>query len=101
MNVLQSPDPEKEDSLLITTSVDMSIMVWNLTDLCVVRRLYAHSERVCSTALFIPPPNSNEAAKIVTGGDDKKVIIWYDALYTFEFMPLQDTVHRAFMMDVR
>jgi WD40 repeat protein len=87
----------KEDPLIVTGSIDRLIMIWNLFTGQKIQTLIGHTDRVCWITIHDP---ENKRPVLLSGGDDGQTIIWQDSLYQKPFMPLRESVIRAFDCDL-
>jgi WD40 repeat protein len=87
----------KEDPLIVTGSVDCLIMIWNLFTGQKIQTLIGHTDRVCWITIHAP---ENQHPVLLSGGDDGRTIVWQDSLYQKPFMPLRESVIRAFDYDL-
>jgi WD40 repeat protein len=87
----------KEDPLIVTGSIDCLIMIWNLFTGQKIQTLIGHTDRVCWITVHAP---EYKHPMLLSGGDDGKTILWQDSLYQKPFMPLRESVIRAFEFDL-
>lgn len=91
----------KESPLLATGSIDKIIIVWNLLTGERLQTLVGHTDRICFLTLYMPPvPSFCDFPTIVSGGDDRAVIIWEDAFHSQVNSFSRDNVNRAFHYDL-
>ncbi len=94
--VYTPPFASSDDPLVITGSIDRMIHIWNLFTGEKVQTLVGHADRVCYIKVYEPP---GQHPVILSGGDDEQTIVWEDSLYQKPFMPLRESVIRAFEAD--
>eukprot|EP01038_Epipyxis_sp_PR26KG_P005462 gene5462-7563_t len=96
---IYSPFDEECPPLLITGSVDTTLILWNLETGTQVEKLIGHTERIQLIAVFAPNKETNPL--VFSGSDDASVIVWQDTLYAQRFMPLKNSIMRAFEYDAK
>ena len=114
-----TPSSTTDDPLIITGSIDKMIIVWSLISGERLQTLFGHQDRVCYIAIYVPPDPPKYATSsddptrainpmkarptgtplLISGSDDKKTIVWEDALHQKPFMPTRDTVYNLFLAD--
>eukprot|EP01038_Epipyxis_sp_PR26KG_P004170 gene4170-5935_t len=87
--------------ILITGSIDRGIILWDLSNYSVIDKLVGHKDRLMSIIVYNPCKADGQQGEpiLITGSDDQTSIIWEDTLHSSHFMPLSDSVERAFEFD--
>jgi WD40 repeat protein len=93
------PQNDIDAPLIITGSIDQTIVIWNFFTMEKIQTLLGHSNRVCWLKVYINPSNLFHPV-LLSGSDDEYVIVWEDSLYQKPFMPLREIVRNAFISDL-
>lgn len=97
---LYIPPPGKDaHPLVITGSIDKLVIVADLITGTRLQILVGHMDRVCYLTVFTPSKPA-DFPTIISGGDDKMIIVWEDSLYQNNLPLMRDNVNRAFASDL-
>lgn len=101
---LFAPD-DSSTPLLISTGIDKLIIIWaidveKIPKTKILRKLNGHTDRVCDMDIYTPTKDSKNSPVIISGIDDRTLVVWSDCLHFVETMPTQASIVNAFKLDL-
>lgn len=87
-------------TLAVSTSLDKTCKLWNVQSGECVNTLFGHQDKI-NCCITFAHRDVHKPPIIVSGSDDRSVMLWEDHLYAFKLMPLADSVMRAFEFDAQ